>query len=39
MSFTTDGGNTWNTSSLPVDYRLDNLALPAADRFFAGTYT
>jgi photosystem II stability/assembly factor-like uncharacterized protein len=39
IRYTNDGGDTWNESSLPADYRLVNFALPAQNLYFAGTYT
>ena len=38
IRYTTDGGDSWNVSALPEGYNLANFALPATDRFFAGTY-
>jgi photosystem II stability/assembly factor-like uncharacterized protein len=38
IRYTADGGESWNAGSLPEGYNLTNFALPAADRFFVGTY-
>ncbi len=38
IRYTTDGGETWEQSNLPADFNLTNFALPASDRYFAGTY-
>lgn len=38
IRYTEDGGQSWLASSLPEGYDLTNFALPATDRFFAGTY-
>ncbi len=39
IRYTLDGGATWNASTLPTDYRIDNFATPAIDRYFAATYS
>jgi photosystem II stability/assembly factor-like uncharacterized protein len=39
IRYTNDGGNTWNTSSLPANFRLVNFALASQSRYFAGTYS
>jgi photosystem II stability/assembly factor-like uncharacterized protein len=39
IRYTLDGGATWNVSTLPSGYQIDNFATPAVDRYFAATYT
>ena len=39
IRYTMDGGNTWNSSSLPANYNVVNFAVPAGNLWFASAYT